>query len=363
MSQIELHHLRVVTGRDVEPAIEPGATEVRIHEDAVLTPTARDVIQRAGLSVVRVRPARAGAARRPGSEAGFGVRTSMADARRAEAAFRSREALAIKEEIVRVGRKLWERQFVDGNGGNISCRLTNDWIICTPTLMSKRDMTVDDMCLVDLNGNQLAGTRKRSSEVFLHLEIFKAVPEATAVLHCHPPHATAYAVAGVVPPTCMISEHEVFIGPVVLVPYETPGTMECARAVVPYVRDHNTILLANHGLVCWADTITHAEWYAEVMDTTCRILILASHLGVPPTQIPSGKIGDLLAIKQKLGMPDARFTRPACPRCDLPKPPAGITTAPAQAAGSCATGVDRIEREGLIQAVTEAVLAALGERE
>jgi L-fuculose-phosphate aldolase len=134
--------------------------------------------------------------------------------------------------------------------------------------------------------------------------------------------------------------------------------------VVPYVRDHNTILLANHGLVCWADTITHAEWYAEVMDTTCRILILASSLGVPPSQIPSGKIGDLLAIKQRLGMPDARFGRPECQRCDRPRPPAGITTAPMPArSAACMTGVDRNDREGLIQAVTEEVLAALGRRD
>ena len=360
MSQIELQHLTVVTGSDVEPAIEPGATELRVHEDAVLTATARDVIQREGLRVVRVRSTRAGAGRRPGSDAGPGGRQVTPGA---EAAFRSREALAIKEEIVRVGRKLWERQYVDGNGGNISCRLTDDWIICTPTLMSKRDLTVDDMCLVDLGGNQLAGTRKRSSEMFLHLEIFKAVPAARAIVHCHPPHATAYAVAGVVPPTCMISEHEVFVGPVALVPYETPGTMECARAVVPYVKDHNTILLANHGLVCWADSVTHAEWYAEVMDTTCRILILASHLGVPPTQIPSGKIGDLLALKQRMGMPDVRLARPECQRCDVLRGPAGITTAPPDpASGSCAAPVDPIDREALIRAITEQVLAALGEK-
>ena len=358
MSQIELHHLKVVTGRDLEPVLAPGATELRLHEDAILTPTARDVIQRAGLAVVRVRPARPGAIHKPGPETGPAARRARSGSRGAEAAFRSREALAIKEEIVRVGRKLWERQFVDGNGGNITCRLTDDWVICTPTLMSKGDLTVDDMCLVDLDGTQLAGTRGRSSEIFLHLEIFKAVAEAHAVIHCHPPHATAYAVAGVVPPTCMIAEHEVFIGPVALVPYETPGTLECARAVVPYVKDHNTILLANHGLVCWADTITHAEWYAEVMDTTCRILILASSLGVPPTQIPTRKIGDLLAIKQKLGMPDARFGRPECQRCDLPRTPGGITTAPTpSASGTCATGVDR---EALIRAATDKVLAALG---
>jgi L-fuculose-phosphate aldolase len=361
MSPIELQHLKVVTGRDLEPALAPGATELRVDEDAILTPTARDVIQRAGLSIVRVRPARAGSARSNGSNVAPGLRTMFAGVRGAEAAFRSREAQAIKEEIVRVGRKLWERQFVDGNGGNISCRLTDEWVICTPTLMSKADMTVDDMCLVDLAGNQLAGTRKRSSEILLHLEIFKAVPEATSVLHCHPPHATAYALVGVVPPTCMISEHEIFIGPVALTPYETPGTIECARAVVPYVRDHNTVLMANHGLVCWADTITHAEWYAEVMDTTCRILILASHLGESPSQIPSGKIGDLLATKQRLGMPDARFNRPECKQCDLPSPPAGITTTPcASAPGPQAERGDRIDREAVVRAVTDKVLAELG---
>jgi L-fuculose-phosphate aldolase len=361
MSPIELQHLKVVTGRDLEPALAPGATELRLHEDAILTPTARDVIQRAGLSVVRVRPARAGAGGGNGHNVAPGLRTMFPGVRGAEAAFRSREAQAIKEEIVRVGRKLWERQFVDGNGGNISCRLTDEWVICTPTLMSKADMTVDDMCLVDLAGNQLAGTRKRSSEVLLHLEIFKAVPQATSVLHCHPPHATAYALVGVVPPTCMISEHEIFIGPVALTPYETPGTIECARAVLPYVKDHNTVLMANHGLVCWADTITHAEWYAEVMDTTCRILILASHLGEAPNQIPSGKIGDLLATKQRLGMPDARFTRPECQRCDLPRPSLGITTAPCAAApGPQPAGSDRMDRESVVRAVTENVLAALG---
>jgi L-fuculose-phosphate aldolase len=361
MSPIELQHLKVVTGRDLEPALAPGATELRVDEDAILTPTARDVIQRAGLSILRVRPARHGLALGNSRSVAPGLRAMIPGVRGAEAAFRSREARAIKEEIVRVGRKLWERQFVDGNGGNISCRLTDEWIICTPTLMSKADMTVDDMCLVDLAGNQLAGTRKRSSEILLHLEIFKAVPEAMSVLHCHPPHATAYALVGVVPPTCMISEHEIFIGPVALTPYETPGTIECARAVVPFVRDHNTVLMANHGLVCWADTITHAEWYAEVMDTTCRILILASHLGEAPSQIPSSKIGDLLETKHRMGMPDARFNRPECKQCDLPDSPAGITTQPcASAPGLQEERGDRIDREAVVRAVTEKVLAELG---
>lgn len=232
----------------------------------------------------------------------------------AERAFRSPRARALKEEIVWTGRKLWERHYVDGNGGNISGRLTDEWVISTPTMLSKADLTADDLCLVDLEGNQLAGRRTRSSEILLHLTIFKALPHARAVIHCHPPHATAYALVHKVPPVAMLAEHEVFVGPVACVPYETPGTQVCADAVLPYIEDHNTILLANHGLVCWADTVTHAEWYVEVMDTTCRILILASQLGEKPVPIPSGKIGDLLAMKKSFGLPDVRFGRTPRPR-------------------------------------------------
>jgi L-fuculose-phosphate aldolase len=232
----------------------------------------------------------------------------------AERAFRSPRARALKEEIVRTGRKLWERHYVDGNGGNITGRLTDEWVISTPTMLSKVDLTADDLCLVDLEDNQLAGRRPRSSEILLHLAILKAQPHARSVVHCHPPHATTYALVHQVPPVGMLAEHEVFVGPVAYVPYETPGTQVCADAVVPFVEDHNTILLANHGLVCWADTVTHAEWYVEVMDTTCRILILASQLGEKPVSIPASRIGDLLEMKRALGLPDARLGGPRRPR-------------------------------------------------
>jgi L-fuculose-phosphate aldolase len=223
------------------------------------------------------------------------------------AAFESEEAARLKQEVVDVGRKLWLRQYVDGNGGNISCRLTDEWVLCTPTLMSKFDLRPEDLCLVDMQGSHLAGTRHRSSEILLHLAILKSVPEAAAVVHCHPPHATAYALAGVVPPERLLAEHEVFVGPVALLPYETPGTQACADAVIPYAKDHNSLLMTNHGLVTWADTPTHAEWYVEVLDTTCRVCILTAHLGVSPSQIPLDRIGGLMALKRRLGMPDARF--------------------------------------------------------
>ncbi len=221
--------------------------------------------------------------------------------------FTSLEANAFKEEIVRVGRKLWERQYVDGNGGNISVRLSPHYVLCTPTLCSKGDLRVEDLSLVDLDNYQICGDRPQTSEILLHLEIYKAVPSAKAVIHCHPPYATAHAVAGVVPPGNLIPEQEVFVGPVALAPYETPGTRAFAQTVLPYVKNHNTILLANHGVVCWADTVTHAEWYVEVVDTYCKTVMIASQLRPKLNEIPPDKIADLLDLKKSLGLPDPRL--------------------------------------------------------
>lgn len=224
-----------------------------------------------------------------------------------QALFTSPAAEAIKQEILQAGKKLWQRAYVDGNGGNISARISDEYVICTPTLCSKGDMRAEDLSLVDLNNCQICGDRAQTSEILLHLEIYKAVPNARAVIHCHPPYATAHALAGIVPRGNLIPEQEVFVGPVALAPYETPGTMAFARTILPFVHDHNTILLTNHGVVCWADTVTHAEWYVEVVENYCKTLLIASQLGVGINEIPAHKIGGLLAMKKKLGLPDPRL--------------------------------------------------------
>ena len=225
--------------------------------------------------------------------------------------FHSPAVLAIKKEIVRIGRKLWQRQYVDGNGGNISARVSGEYVVCTPTLLSKGDLRVEDLALVDLENRRICGDLPHTSELLLHLEIYKTVPQAKAVIHCHPPYATAHAVAGVVPMGNLVPEQEVFIGPVALSPYETPGTPEFARTVHSLARDHNTILLANHGVVCWADTVTHAEWYVEIIDTYCKTILIASQLRPELKEISPAKIADLVALKQKLGMslPDPRYAK------------------------------------------------------
>ncbi len=270
----------------------------------------------------------------------------------------SAEAEKIKAEIVRVGRKLWERGYVDGNGGNISYRIGENTVICTPTLTSKADLTADDMCLVDLTGKQLAGSRPRTSEILMHMEIYKAVPEAKGVVHCHPIHATAYAITGRVPPTCIIPEFEVFVGKVALSPYETPGTQKFAETVIPYVKSHNTVLLSNHGIVCWADTVTHAEWFVEVVDTYCATLIAAKQLGAPITHISEPHTTDLIEIKQKLGLPDIRLDAKECQLCDIPEQPGAITVMP-NACTTAAPAASADDTEALIRAVTDAVMAKL----
>lgn len=236
-----------------------------------------------------------------------GYIASLDSTDKAHQLFHSSRAQALKEEIVSVGRKLWHRQYVDGNGGNISARLSSDYIICTPTMLSKGDLRPEDLLLVDLDNNRIIGDRAQTSEIRLHLEIYKAVPQARAVVHCHPPYATAHAVAGVIPQGELVPEQEVFVGLVALAPYETPGTAEFARTILPLVKQHNTILLANHGIVCWADTVTHAEWYAEIIETYCKIIMIASQLKTPLERLSPAKINELLAIKKRLGLPDARI--------------------------------------------------------
>jgi L-fuculose-phosphate aldolase len=223
------------------------------------------------------------------------------------AAVNSFEADALRAEIIAVGRKLWERKYVDGAGGNISARLNSEYVLCTPTMLSKGDLQPADICLTDLDGNILAGDRLRTSELLLHLEIYRQNPSARAVVHCHPPHATAFALTGSAPPNGYMSEFEFFIGPVPVAPYEMPGTPAFAQTIRPFVQEHNTILLANHGVVCWSDTVTHAEWLAEILETYSTMYLLAQQVGRPLQPIPEEKMAELLAAKRKLGWPDARL--------------------------------------------------------
>ena len=358
---IDISNRKVLAMRDVQEAVAAGATRILVAGNCVITPSARDILQQHNIATI--------ANGTPGAESSSPAIPCTSSTRSKASSnpnlFFTSEAEAIKKEICSVGRKLWLRQFVDGNGGNISYRIGPNEVICTPTLVSKYDLTPEDLSLVDLEGRQIAGTKPRTSEIFLHLEIYKSVPEAKSVVHCHPPHATAYAITGKVPPNMIIPEFEVFVGKVAISPYKTPGTPEFAQTVIPYVRNHNTVLLANHGIVCWADTVTHAEWYAEVLETYCWTLMLASQLGAPISYISDQQASDLLALKKKLGLPDARFDTSRLKECQLADldMPNSIALSPTRCDGSVGKIVganENIDIEMVIKTVTDVVMGALG---
>jgi L-fuculose-phosphate aldolase len=223
-----------------------------------------------------------------------------------EVFFRSPYCQDLKRQICDIGRRLWQRAYVDGNGGNIAIRVGEDIALCTPTLVSKGFMQPEDMCLVDFEGHPLCGAKKPTSEILMHLQMMKRQPRAVASVHCHPPHATGFAVAGVKPPTRLIPEYEIFVS-VAVAPYRTPGTPGLGRLIAGLVDQHNVILMANHGVVAWShNNVEDACFKIEILENYCRIVLAAKQLGRSLSKITPAQLRDLLKIKQSLGIPDSR---------------------------------------------------------
>lgn len=282
----------------------------------------------------------------------------------------------LKQEICEIGRRIYQKGFAAANDGNISIRISENEVLCTPTMISKGFISPNDICSVDMQGNQLSGWRKRSSEILLHLAIMKERPDVKSVVHCHPPHATAFAVAREPIPQCVLPEVEVFLGDVPITRYETPGGQAFADTVLPFVKKTNVIILANHGTVSYGESVERAYWWTEILDAYCRILMLARQLG-KVNYFSEGETRELLALKSKWGFPDARLN-PGMENCDIcandvfrdswqvsgverrafePPPPMGKSTSAATAASS-ANGA-AADQEALIQAITDRVMQAL----
>jgi L-fuculose-phosphate aldolase len=213
------------------------------------------------------------------------------------------------------------------------------------------------MCLVDFEGNQIFGDKKRTSEILMHLQIMKRQPKAVATVHCHPPYATGFAVAGIEPPTCMIPEFEVFAS-VAIAPYRTPGTPEMGKLVADLVDKHNVILMANHGVVSWShNNVEDAYFKMEILEAYCRTILVSSQLGVAPKTMTPGQLQDLLKIKQSLGIPDPRFGLRECELCDNNEWRPGITCQ-VQQAEQPSPGLDP-EAEAAVQAITDQIMGQI----
>jgi L-fuculose-phosphate aldolase len=210
------------------------------------------------------------------------------------------EEARLRQEMCEIGRRIYARQFVAGNAGNISCRLSDEVLLCTPTLICKGFMQPDDLCTLDLAGKQLSGKRKLTSEILLHLEVYNRSPNIKAVVHCHPPHATAFAVAREDIPTGVLPEVDVFLSIVPRARYETPGGPEFAQTIRPFIGKANTVILSNHGVVSWGQSVEQAYWHAEILDSYCHVLLLARQLG-HVERLPEQKIQELRELRERFG--------------------------------------------------------------
>jgi L-fuculose-phosphate aldolase len=187
--------------------------------------------------------------------------------------------LALRSEIVRVCRRLYERGLIAGGEGNVSARLTDQTILITPAGASKIDVSEADLVLVDPTGRPVAGSGRASSELGMHLRIYQRRRDVRAVVHAHPPFATAFAVAGEDLMAPVLPEIVVLIGGVPLVPYATPGSPALAAAIEPFLPLHDAFLMANHGATSYGSSLSIAHQRMESLEHAARILLSARALG------------------------------------------------------------------------------------
>jgi L-fuculose-phosphate aldolase len=191
----------------------------------------------------------------------------------------SRAEDQIRADIVEVGRRLYARAYVASNDGNISVRLDAERLITTPKSVSKGFMTPEMMVIVDHHGKKVAGEREPSSELPMHLEIYRSRPDVNAVVHAHPPLATGFAVAGIPLTRAVLAEVITTLGSIPIAEYATPSTSELPDAVRKYIKAHDGLLLANHGAVTCGRDVMSAYYKMETIEHFAKISLVARLLG------------------------------------------------------------------------------------
>jgi L-fuculose-phosphate aldolase len=215
-----------------------------------------------------------------------------------------------RELIIEVGRLMYERSYVVSSDGNVSIRLDENRVLATPTMTSKGRMTVDGLAITDMEGTAL-NENKASSELAMHLLIYKMRPDIHAVCHAHPPHGTAFSVAGLAIEQPILSEVILTLGCVPLTDYGTPSTSELTDSMIPFVEHHNALLMANHGAVAYGKDLWEAFDRMETLEHTAKIAILSRALG-QTNNLPSEAIEKLIHIREKAGYLDEKARCQSC---------------------------------------------------
>ena len=233
-----------------------------------------------------------------------------------------RSEATLRAEIVEVGRRLYARGYTASNDGNISVRLDDHRLLMTPKSVCKGFMDAAMMCITDLSGTKLAGDRDPSSEMQMHLEVYRQRPDAMAVVHAHPPTATGFAVAGIPLDRAVLAEVVTTLGSVPIAEYATPSTKELPEAVRKYVKAHDGMLLANHGALTLGSDLFSAYYKMETIEHFAKISLVARLLG-----------GERLLSRQEVdrlqglrGMYGVASPAPICPPDDALGDPASCQT-------------------------------------
>ncbi|MEN8247402.1 MAG: class II aldolase/adducin family protein [Bacteroidota bacterium] len=210
----------------------------------------------------------------------------------------------LKKLFVEIGKRIWTRGYVAANDGNMTVKLNDNELLTTPTGISKGFMTEDMIIKCDMEGNVIQGNPKYrpSSEVKMHLEVYKERPDVKSVVHAHPPFATSFAVAGIPLDKCVLPEAIIVIGSVPIAPYGLPSTMEIPDRMQPYIQSNDVILLENHGALTFGSDLLNAYHKMETLEHTASIVSKSIQLG-NVNIMPSEERDRLMTLREKFNLP------------------------------------------------------------
>ncbi len=207
-----------------------------------------------------------------------------------------------KDAILEIGRRMFLKGFVAANDGNISVKVSSNAVWSTPTLVSKGYMTKEMLVKVDLEGNVLEGSSKPSSEIKMHLRVYRENPELRAVTHAHPPVATSFAIAGIALDQAILPEAVVNLGVVPVARYASPGTQEVPDSIAPYCNSHNGVLLQNHGALTWGKDPFEAYYRLESLEFYATVSMYTRNIIGKQIALSDDQISTLIATRERLGI-------------------------------------------------------------
>lgn len=225
----------------------------------------------------------------------------------------------LRQDIVDVGKLVFQKGWVAANDGNLSIRLDDGRILCTPTGVCKGLMRPEDLIVCDRAGIKVEGSRERTSEIAMHLTIYEMRPDVRSVLHAHPPVATGFAVAGRPLNLAILPEVVIGLGSVPLADYGLPGTPALTEGMLPYIPKYDAMLMANHGAVCYGEDVYQAYHRMETVEHFARITLVAELLG-GAKPLPRIEVRKLFDARARYGVKSRVEMEPGAPLTaeDLP---------------------------------------------